>query len=236
MKSPHRPLAIIGMFLALAVVSACSSPATPTATPDPNVVRLVASQDATLYEDPDGALASSAGATGFVGITNRALARRMLVKFDLSSLPADREIVSATLQMRMSKSASGAFEVSLHRATTAWAESTSSASGMGGKGADSAEGDPTWIHSAYPNAFWHAVGGDFVTEPSAVTSVDNFVRYSWSDQGMVSDIAAWISGESVNNGWIVIGDEEHHKTAKRFDAREHENPDRRPTLLIEFAP
>ncbi|MDA0799647.1 MAG: DNRLRE domain-containing protein [Chloroflexi bacterium] len=238
----HTPTMAVGILVAIfvSVASACaaepSAPPTPTPTPNPNVVRLTPSQDATLFEHHIGGLASSTGANNFVGMTNRNVRRRMLIAFDLSSLPANREIVAATLEMRMSKSASGAFDVSLHRVTTAWAEGTSAASGMGGKGTASVPGDPTWIHSAYPNTLWTTDGGDYVAEPSATTSVDNFVRYSWTGPGLVDDIHAWTSRAAPNFGWLAIGDEAHQKTAKRFDSREHSNVDRRPTLVIELAP
>lgn len=238
----HTPVVTVGLLIALfaSVASACATgpraTPTPTPTPDPNVVRLTPSQDATLFEHAEGELASSVGPNNFVGMTNRNVRRRMLIAFDLTSLPADREIVAATLEMRMSKSASGAFDVSLHRVTTPWAEGPSAASGMGGKGTNSTVGDPTWIHASYPDTPWSSSGGDYVAVPSATTSVDNFVRYTWSGPGLVDDVRAWASGATPNHGWLAIGDETHQKTAKRFDAREHANVDRRPTLVIELAP
>ena len=239
MNAPTRPLFLIfGVVLASALAACGGAAAAPTATPtvDPNVVRLAPSRDATLYEHAGGEVASSAGSTNFVGMTNRRELRRMLIAFDFSSLPAGREVVGVTLEMRMSKSASGGFDVSLHRVTSAWAEGAAAASGMEGKGTDAGMGDPTWLHASYPDTTWDKAGGDHASEPSAVTSVDNFVRYSWSGPGLVDDVRAWASGETANHGWLAIGEEGQQKTAKRFDAREHESIARRPTLVIELAP
>jgi hypothetical protein len=232
--------ALIFAATVVLALAACSGgtddPPTPTPTPDANVVRLAPSQDATLYEHADGALANSAGQTSFVGMTNRRELRRTLIAFDLTSLPADREVVGVTLEMRMSKSASGAFDVAMYRVTTPWAEGIAAAGGMGGKGTDSTSGDPTWTHAASPGTPWDNPGGDYLPKASAVTSVDNFVRYSWSGAGLVDDVLAWASGAEPNYGWLLIGDEDFQKTAKRFDAREHEEVTRRPTLVVELAP
>ena len=160
----------------------------------------------------------------------------MLIAFDVTSLPANREITSVRLEMRMSKSASSAVDVALYRVTSAWAEGASAASGMGGKGTAALAGDPTWLHAVYPDTPWLTAGGDHVTEASAVTSVDNFVRYSWSGPGLAEDVRMWANGAVPNLGWLAIGDESRHKTAKRFDAREHASVDRRPSLMVELAP
>jgi hypothetical protein len=242
MFSRFRFLLAVSVALFATVVSACgggsgeTSAATPTPTPNPNMVRLAPSQDATLYEHDEGAIASSVGPTNFVGVTNRRERRRMLIAFDMTSLPANREITGVRLEMHMSKSASGAVDVTLHRVTSAWAEGTSAASGMGGKGTAALAGDPTWLHAAYPDTPWLTAGGDHVAAASAVTSVDNFVRYSWSGPGLAEDVRMWANGAVPNLGWLAIGDETRQKTAKRFDAREHASVDRRPSLVVELAP
>ena len=230
------PFPLVALAIFSMIVSACSNAPDAIPTPNPNIVRLTPSQDATLFEDADGELASSVSLSNFVGMTNRNMRRRMLLAFDVSALPSDREIISVALEMRMSKSASSAFDVALHRVTSPWSEGTSAASGMGGKGSSSSPGDPTWIHSTYPNTPWTTPGGDFVAEPSAITSIDNFVRYSWSSAGLIDDVRTWATGAEPNLGWIAIGNEVTQKTAKRFDSREHTAPSRRPTLVIELTP
>jgi len=225
------------LALIVSSASACGGGTTPTPALDPNIYRFSASQDATLYEHAAGELASSAGTSNFVGVTNQYEIRRMLLAFDLTSLPANREVINVTLQMRMSKSASGPFDVAMHRVTTPWGEGASSASSnTGGKGSTSSAGDPTWVHAVYPDTAWSNSGGDHVAQASAVTRVDNFVRYVWSDPGLVQDVRLWASGEKPNFGWLIIGDESNQKTAKRFDSREHSDLTRRPFLLVELAP
>lgn len=229
--------AFLLLALITSVASACAGESLPPPTPNPNVVRLAPSQDATLFENADGEIASSVGTANFVGMTNERELRRMLLAFDLTSLPTDREVIGVTLQMRMSKSASGPFDISMHRVTTPWGEGTSAAaSNTGGKGSTSSAGDPTWLHAAYPDTLWSNAGGDYVAQASAVTSVDNFVRYTWSDPRLIQDVRLWAAGDIPNFGWLIIGDESRLKTAKRFDSREHSNASRRPFLLVELAP
>jgi hypothetical protein len=237
MYSLLRPPGFLLFALIAISVPACVSDPIPAPAPNPNILRFSASLDATLYENANGEIASSVGPSNFVGVTNQREIRRMLLSFDLTSLPADREVINVTLRMRMSKSASGPFDISMHRVTTPWGEGTSSAgSSTGGAGSTSSPGDPTWAHAAYPDTMWSNAGGDHVTRASAVTSVDNFVRYDWSGPGLVQDVGLWTAGEKSNFGWLIIGDESHQKTAKRFDSREHPDITRQPFLLIELEP
>jgi hypothetical protein len=225
------------LALVASVASACTAESLPTPTPNSNILRFAASQDATLYESLDGEIASSLGTANFAGVTNQRERRRTLLAFDLTSLPADREVIGVTLQMRMSKSASGPFDVSMHRMTTPWGEgSSAAASNTGGKGSSASAGDPTWIHAAYPDTRWSNAGGDHLMQASAVTRVDNFVRYSWSGPGLVEDVRLWAADDQPNFGWLIIGNELHQKTAKRFDSREHSEVTRRPLLLVELLP
>jgi hypothetical protein len=195
------------------------------------------SKDNTLYEELDGALSNGAGSYFFVGSTAQAsnTLRRGLIKFDITSaIPSFATIVSATLRLAMSQTATGPQPVRLHRATADWGEGASNAGGQGGVGAPAAPGDATWVHRFYPTEFWAAAGGDFVITASVTTTVDGVGAYTWQDGGMISDIGAWLSAPATNYGWVLLGNENTLKTAKRFDSREHPSPSARPVLVVTY--
>lgn len=231
-------------MLATVLLVACSSdptptpPPTPTPTPEPIEVRIVASLDATLIEDDNGARANSADPSGnFVGMTNNLSARRLLVAFDLSAIPAGSTIASARLAMHLSRAAGlGESNVSLYRLTREWAEGTSDARGEGGRGAPSTPGDPTWVHSAFDTTLWDTPGGDYVATPSATATIGSEGDFEWASDGLVADVQSWLGDPASNFGWIAIGDESKGRTAKRFDSRENPDEALRPALVIVVAP
>ena len=65
---------------------------------DAETVTIEASRDATLIEDPDGALANGSGLSLFVGKTSSGGVRRGLLSFDVAGvLPRGAIVESATL-------------------------------------------------------------------------------------------------------------------------------------------
>lgn len=211
----------------------------PIATPTVSAIdiRIVASADASLIEDPQGRLADSKDAAGnFVGMTNNFSARRLLVSFDLSGIPAGSTITSARLEMHLSRTSGDESPVSFHRFKTAWTEGSSDAQGEGGQGAASTPGDPTWIHASFDETFWVATGGDYVAEPSATASIGGAGWYRWNSKNLTADVELWHADPSLNFGWIAIGDESRSQTAKRFDSRENEDDALRPALVVVLEP
>jgi len=197
---------------------------------------LPAARDTTIYQpaDPganpaDGSLwpANAVGDHLFAGRTappNQGLARRSLLQFDLSGIPASAEILGVELTLYLSQTITSPVritEVSLHRALTAWGTGTSDAPGQEGGGAGATPGDATWGHTAFPSAFWNTPGGDFSATASAITAVgDRNLFYSWSGPGLVADLSLWLADPSTHFGWFLIGDESDFATAKRFDSAE----------------
>ena len=207
---------------------------TPTLVPTSAIeIRIVASADASLIEDPRGRLADSKDAAGnFVGMTSKFSARRLLVSFDLSGIPTGSTIASARLEMHMSRTSGDESPVSLHRFKTAWTEGSSDAPGEGGQGAASTPGDPTWIHASFDEMFWFATGGDYVAKPSATASIGRTGLYQWDSDDLTADVESWHANPSLNFGWIAIGDESRSQTAKRFDSRENKDDALRPALVV----
>jgi hypothetical protein len=223
----------------LAPFLACSEDATePPPDGDDDTlgsVDLQPDRDNTLYEDSAGQLSNGAGQFVFAGLTNQPQARRAALHFDVagSQIPAGSTIDSVTLTLHMSRTAGGAATVSLHRFTTAWGEAGSNSPGAEGTGTVPESGDATWIHTFFDTGQWSNAGGDFVTAATASTVVQGTGFYTWaSSADMVSDIQDWLDNPASNFGWIVIGDETTPVTAKRFDSRENDVVENRPSLTI----
>lgn len=200
-------------------------------------ISLDPAKDNTLYESETGALSNGVGEYFFAGTTNNSSLRRGLVGFDINSaVPQDSVVLSATLELHMSKTRAGDTDVTLHKYTSEWGEGNSDAIDDEGAGAAAAPGDATWLHTFFDTATWTSPGGDFVPAASATTSVGGVGVYAWSSEMMVSDLQACLDANVADSscGWLVMGDESQDMTAKRFDTRENEIAANRPKLTLDF--
>ena len=135
----------------------------------------------------------------------------------------------------MTRTIAGDTDVTLHRVQADWGEGLSDASGNEGRGAGSAEGDATWLHSQFDSSFWNNSGGDFSPQPSGETIVGGVGAYTWeSTDQMVIDAQRWLDNPSENFGWILLGDETRSTTAKRFASTQISVTASRPILRLEF--
>lgn len=200
------------------------------------VVELGAVRDNTLYEDLSGGLSNGIGTGFFAGNSGGQDARRGLILFDLSGIPAGSTIHAVSLQLRMNRTISGAQIVRMHRLTADWGEGASDAGDPGGGGGAAQADDATWLHTFYDAQFWATPGGDFEAIESASTSVAGLGVYTWSGAGLAADVQAWLDGANPNHGWILIGNESVGGTAKRFASREAPDPADRPRLTVEYSP
>jgi hypothetical protein len=195
-----------------------------------------AGRDATLIEDPDGALANGAGPVFFVGRTNQRQngVRRGLIYFDIAAVVPERAVVeSARLTLFLSPSNPNPTAIGLHRLLAEWGEGPSFASGGGGD--FSSTGDTTWIHTFYDDAFWTRPGGHFVARASSVQDVAASDFYIWEGtRKMVADVRLWLSAPQRNFGWILISDESTPQNAKSFVSREDPDPSFRPVLEVTY--
>jgi hypothetical protein len=198
-------------------------------------VTIEATRDATMIQDPDGALANGSGEAFFVGRTgqNQNAVRRGLLQFDLAgAIPEGSVIEAASLTLYLTPSHPEPREIRLHRVLADWSEGASSSSGGGG--APSEPGDVTWIHTSYDTGFWVIAGGQFVAHPSASRDVSGEGFHSWSDRQLARDIRMWLAAPSRNFGWILIGDESTLRSSKRFASREEPDATLRPVLEVTF--
>ena len=201
-----------------------------------HTVTLTATRDATLIEDPAGALANGMGPALFAG-RNAAAAnsiRRGLVYFPVAgNMPPKARIERVFLTLHLTPSNEAPVQVAVHRLLDAWSEGDSFSAGGGG--APAQLGDSTWLHTFYDHRFWILAGGQFVADASSTTVVADTDFYTWqSTPQLVADVRLWLRAPARNFGWVIIGDETAPQTAKRFDSRESATAAFRPMLTVEY--
>jgi hypothetical protein len=225
---------LIRNVAAVLILIARASPlAAETATLSP-------SRDNTLFENASGSTSNGSGSELFVGRTNQPAGtslRRGLIAFDIAGqIPAGAAITAVELTLHLSRTISGPQDVSLHRVLADWGEGASVATARGGgRGGTAMQDDATWVHRFFPDGAWSTPGGDFLEAPSATSAVGSVGIYTWSGEGLVADVQAWLDGTANNFGWLLRGNETTPATAKRFDSREHATAVFRPQLFVTYA-
>ncbi|MFT6810357.1 MAG: hypothetical protein ACJA01_003600, partial [Saprospiraceae bacterium] len=197
---------------------------------DAITVNIAATKDATIFsEDANG---SNGAGDLFTGRTNQPSNRRTLIQFDLSAIPTNVTIVSATMTLTGSKQSTSSID--LHRLAADWGEGTTTGTGTGGgQASDAQTNDATWSHGFFNNTAWTNSGGDFADESSANAGISNNNIGSWSGDLMVQDIQMWNDGNAENFGWILIGDETTSGSAVRMVSKEG-NSAEAPALQIVY--
>lgn len=211
------------------------------AQPDPETVTLVPAADNTLYERDAGDLSNGAGPALFFGRTGEnagEVLRRALLRFDLTSIPPDSEVLDASLLIEVDIAPPGAtgFDATLHALDAAWGEAGSFAPGAGGGGAPAQPGDATWLHRFFDTEFWDSQGGDFEPTPSASAPLDAGTGpFTFqATPTLVADVQGWVDQPATNFGWMIRGEEDNPGNARRIASRE--NPDLAPGLEVTFVP
>ncbi len=198
-----------------------------------STVTITSDRDNTLYNDGSGSLSNGAGTGVFSGLTLGGRARRAVIHFDLTSIPAGAVVTGAQLDLTVTATQAGPVAFDLRALTASWGEGTSLAIGGGGGGAPATTGDATWFHRFHPSTFWGTPGGDFSATVSATTVVNGLGPASWIGAQLTADVQAWVSTPATNEGWIVISDETAAApTAMRFAS--HESPSGQPQLTVTY--
>ncbi|MEE8518261.1 MAG: DNRLRE domain-containing protein, partial [Dehalococcoidia bacterium] len=215
--------------------------ATPQGTPVPDssgnvVLTLGASKDNTLYEHEFGLMSNGAGAHIFAGNTRNSESRRALIAFDIAgALPAGAQVQSVSLALFMSQTTALDEPVSLHRVLADWREGLTDAMANEGGGGAAQGDDATWTHAFKDVTPWETPGGDFESSASASTVVrERGSTAVWESAGMVEDVQSWLDNPQGNFGWLLKGNEDDQRTAKRFDSRQHFDEPQRPVLTVAF--
>ena len=194
------------------------------------------SKDTTIYDDGEGTLSNGAGEFIFAGVTRIGAVRRGLIAFDIAgNVPAGATVQEVTLTMNLSQTTAGPETVALHRVLADWGEGASDAIANEGKGAPAEPGDATWMRTGVGEATWESPGGDFVEAPSAsVVATDKGQTFTWGpSEGMTADVQGWLDAPDTNAGWLLHGNEDGTRTAKRFDSRQNIEgfPEPQPPVL-----
>ena len=196
-------------------------------TAQEQVTTLEPVADNTIYEENDNS--NGVGVYLFAGATNNNNARRALVRFDLTAIPAGATITSVDLQLTANRGESS--DIAVHRLLASWGEGTSEASGNQGMGGNPSDGDATWNFRFFQDSSWVVAGGEFVDQVSATATATNGQRTSWVSEGLVADVQQWVNDSTSNAGWILIGPEDVRGSAMRMGSREGSTP---PELIVTY--
>ena len=196
-----------------------------------DTLTIESSRDNSIYEE-NGTRSNGAGVFVFAGRSGPG-ARRGLMRFDLSAIPAGSTINSVTLRLQVNRAGQNAANsdpFSLHRLTADWGEGTSN-TGASGSGAAATTGDATWTHRFFDTDTWGTAGGDFVASPSNTTALVTSGSDSFpSSPAMVADVQAWLDDPANNFGWLLRGNESLIRTSRRIVSHEGNNPVTRPRI------
>ncbi|MEM6297864.1 MAG: LamG-like jellyroll fold domain-containing protein [Bacteroidota bacterium] len=191
----------------------------------PTTITLNPSKETTLHEN---AADNNAGGDAVIiaGYTNSSQRKRGLLQFDLSSIPADAVITSASLSMTVIQRGGGSPDATfnLHRLIDNynWGEGVKVSPGgrNNNRGAAATAGEATWNNFQHPSSAWNSVGlgagTDYAMMPTAGVTISTAVRYEWT--GLSNDIQYWIDNPSENGGWLLKdATESNGGTASQFD-------------------
>ncbi len=155
-------------------------------------VTLLASKDTYISEHNKGA---NYGAAGQIQIDISGGAdlgkERIVLQFDLSSIPANATITSAELRMDATNhSASGTVTVNVHTLNQDWDEGT----------ATSGNGQANW-DDRQTGVSWASSGGDYAGTPVASSDVTGTGVHNWD---LTATVQNWLNGSLQNRG-VIIG-------------------------------
>ncbi len=161
---------------------------------------------------------------------------RILVRYDLSAIPAGSAVSSATLAFyQYDCYQEGPVAVALHPVTRAWVEGTGTwqneANHLGASWEEAANGVP-----------WTAAGGDYDTTTDFGHGADGSVavstlptnRGAWVSWDITALVDDWVSGRRVNNGLMVIPTAGQY-TEHFFCSADHETAAQRPRLTVTYS-
>ncbi len=143
-----------------------------------------------------------------------AYTKRSLIRFDISNIPPNATITSAQLFLFEAGTYGTTRTISAHRITRSWTEAGA-----------------TWQRTDGTTP-WSTPGGDFVSAPTATTTISWDGVLSWHAWDVTSDVAAFVGGTQTNSGWLLKDTTEDSSQAYWFfESREGTN---RPYLRVQY--
>ena len=156
--------------------------------------------------------------------------RRSLLRWDLSALPGDITISSATVELyRYDGSAENAMQIALYRVTRDWAEGTG----------NDFWPDPSYVPDgatwtlASPGTAWTTPGGDFDAAVVGQVTLPAGMGNGWISLDATAAVRAWIEDGLPNYGLLLrplSGDYTYHY----YYSRNHGTPNLRPRLVVTY--
>jgi len=188
--------------------------------------------DTTLNSGQDVSISTSFGASGNENLNiggdgdltisynapdgnNHFFPFRTLIKFDVSGIASNAEIVSAQLKLNYYKAVDlngneGTIDTTLtikaHRVTHSWVEGTGTWSSATDDGA-------TWNNYDGTNA-WGTPGGDYVGSSTISATMPS--SYGWVTWDVKSMVEGWITGTNENHGLILISPTEPNQPTLKY--------------------
>ena len=161
--------------------------------------------------------------------------RRLLIKFDLSSITAGSTINSATLYMTCtSESSSTNFDIGIHRSLVVWYEGNQSA------GTPTGEDASVWNYRNHTGsvAWTGGAGGvsgtEWAASATATTTITQAANteFSWD---VTADLTYWITNGNTNLGWWAISvGEGSTNSMKTFAASDNATASYRPRISVDW--
>ncbi len=197
-----------------ATATGSPTPSTPTATPMPTTVALDVVQD--CYIDAWYPTAPHDHGTLYCRTNG---VRKVLVQFDLSTLPPHAVVTSAKLRLTTVGSGSNRIYIEAYRLLTCWQEASA-----------------TW-QQPQTGQSWSAPGAAASGEDYAPGSLDRVAvdtpnkTYEWD---VTAAAQAWVQGGQENCGLLLVADD-GPQLQWGFIASEHSSSTKYPQLLVEYA-
>jgi len=186
-------------------------------------VSFSSSYEITLYPSQDSFLDSSSpqasgGDSPVLYVSGKAGGiERAIILFDMSAVPIDTNITSATFYLYKHPFGEGTRTIGLHRVNSSWGESGVS-----------------WI-STGNGSDWATAGGEFAAERSAVKDVSASSSEDWVSWNVTRDVVNFLADPGSNNGWIVKDEDETAATGAEwaFSSKESSESER-PKLVLTY--
>lgn len=157
----------------------------------------------------------------FVG-TKSSKKRRAILKFDVSSIPADATIISAEVFMKKIGGTNTSTSLGAYLMTSSWVENAGGCSGNSLA--------PNWTQRA-AGTNWGSTGGDFNNTAVSTTNVASNGNYSWN---VLSAVQNWISNPSNNRGLMIRTVNEGINNEFKFSSSEEGKTADRPYLNVVY--
>lgn len=153
--------------------------------------------------------------------------KRLYIKFDISSLPANVQIVSAILTLTNVSTGGGGPGLDVYRSTTVWFEGS-----QNGAAPSAGQDGSTWnLRNANGSAAWSGGAGGDISSLIAFTDSGDFVPLGANPIDLTAEVQGIYAGTVTHNGWVIrtSGSSDYG-----FASSDHATSTSRPKLVITY--